>query len=111
MPLLIPAIMATAMSFTMSLVQTVARLGIPPQHAGMASGFLMTGHEVGAALGVAVLSAVATSAGSLTSPAGVVVGFSRGFVAAAVVAVLVAVTALLKMPSARATSDAHVHMH
>jgi hypothetical protein len=76
----------------------------------MASGFVMTGHEVGAALGVAVLSTVATTAGNLTSPAGVA-GFSRGFVAAAVVAVLVAITALLKMPSTRTTGSAHMHMH
>ena len=41
--------------------------GIPDEHAGMASGFMMTGHEVGAALGVAVLSAIATSAGALTT--------------------------------------------
>jgi hypothetical protein len=52
----------------------------------------------------------ATTAGNLTSPAGVVAGFSRGFVAAAVVAVLVAITALLKMPSTRTTSSAHMHM-
>ena len=48
-------------------VSVTAMAGIPAQHAGMASGFLMTGHEVGAALGVAVLSAVATTAGSLTN--------------------------------------------
>ena len=40
-------------------VSVTAMAGIPPQHAGVASGFLMTGHEVGAALGVAVLAAVA----------------------------------------------------
>ncbi len=58
-------------------VTVTAMAGIPAQHAGMASGFLMTGHEVGAALGVAVLSAVATTAGSLTDPAGVVDGVLR----------------------------------
>ena len=36
-----------------------AMAGIPASHAGVASGFLMTGHEIGAALGVAILSAVA----------------------------------------------------
>ena len=41
-------------------VSITALAGIPAQHAGMASGFLMTGHEIGAALGVAVLAAVAT---------------------------------------------------
>jgi hypothetical protein len=42
-------------------VSITAMAGIPAQHAGMASGFLMTGHEIGAALGVAVLAAVATA--------------------------------------------------
>lgn len=93
-------------------VSVTAMAGIPPQHAGMASGFLMTGHEVGAALGVAVLSAVATTAGSLTSPAGVVAGFSRSFVAAAIVAVLLAVVAFVRMPSTRvAGGGGNMHMH
>ena len=45
-------------------VSVTSMAGIPPSHAGVASGFLMTGHEIGAALGVAVLSAVASSAGT-----------------------------------------------
>jgi hypothetical protein len=57
-------------------VSITAMAGIPAQNAGMASGFLMTGHEIGAALGVAVLAAVATAAGDLTTPAGAAVGFS-----------------------------------
>jgi hypothetical protein len=80
-------------------------------HAGMASGFLMTGHEVGAALGVAILSAVATGAGSLTDPAGVIDGFSAAFVAAAVLTVLIGVAAWLRMPAARMTGTAAMHMH
>jgi hypothetical protein len=85
--------------------------GIPPQHAGMASGFLMTGHEVGAALGVAVLSAVASTAGSRASASGVVAGFDRGFLAAAGIAVIVAVFAYLRMPSQRVEGGAGMHMH
>ncbi len=84
---------------------------IPAQHAGMASGFLMTGHEIGAALGVAVLSAVATTAGSLTAPAGVVDGFSASFAAAAVIAAGVGVVAYLRMPAARMDGAAAMHMH
>jgi EmrB/QacA subfamily drug resistance transporter len=91
-------------------VSVTAMAGIPPQHAGMASGFLMTGHEVGAAFGVAVLSAVATTAGSLTSPAGIVAGFSRGFsrgfTAAAVIAGLIAVVAVLRMSAAPVAAGA-----
>lgn len=80
-------------------VSVTAMAGIPSQHAGMASGFLMTGHEVGAALGVAVLSAVATTAGSLTRPTGIVDGFSAGFAAAAVIAVAIGVVAFKRMPA------------
>jgi hypothetical protein len=92
-------------------VSVSAMAGIPAQHAGMASGFLMTGHEVGAALGVAALSAVATSAGVLTSQTGVVAGFSRGFVVAAAIAAVVAVVAFLRMPSTRVSGGAQLHMH
>jgi hypothetical protein len=92
-------------------VAVTAMAGIPSQHAGLASGFLMTGHEVGAALGVAVLSAVATGAGSLTAPAGVVDGFTAAFIAAAVLAAAVGVVAYLRMPAARVDGAAAMHMH
>ncbi|HEX8082136.1 MAG TPA: MFS transporter [Jatrophihabitans sp.] len=91
-------------------VSVSAMGGIPPQHAGMASGFLMTGHEVGAALGVAVISAVASTAGSLTSVTGVIEGFPRGFLAAAGIAAVMAVFAYLRMPAVRAEGAA-MHMH
>ncbi|MEP7054849.1 MAG: MFS transporter [Actinomycetota bacterium] len=93
-------------------VSVTAMAGIPTQYAGMASGFLMTGHEVGAALGVAVLSAVATSAGNLTTAGGVATGFSRGFVAAAAIAVAVAVAAYTRMPATRIEGGGGgMHMH
>ena len=84
--------------------------GIPEQHAGMASGFMMTGHEVGAALGVAVISAIATSAGELTTAAGAADAFSRGLLGAGVIAVLFAVFALVRMPATRGTGG-HAHLH
>jgi hypothetical protein len=71
----------------------------------------MTGHEVGAALGVAVLSAVAITAGGLTDPAGVVDGFSAAFVAAAVLATAVGAVAYLRLPAARMSGAAAMHMH
>ena len=82
-------------------VSVTAMSGIPAQHAGTASGFLMTGHEIGAALGVAVISAVAATAGSLTNAEGVAAGFSRGFLAAFVIAVVMAVIAFRRMSSSR----------
>ncbi|MDQ2750983.1 MAG: MFS transporter [Actinomycetota bacterium] len=105
---LLPGLVALGLGVGMVFVPVsiTAMAGIPPQHAGMASGFLMTGHEVGAALGVAVLSAVATTAGSLTSSAGIVAGFSGGFVAAAVIAGLIGVFAAARMSAAPVTAGA-----
>jgi EmrB/QacA subfamily drug resistance transporter len=91
-------------------VAGTAMNGIPAEHTGMASGFLMTGHEVGAALGVAVLAAVAGTAGNLTAASGVVDGYARGSVAITVAAMGFAVLAAAWMPAGRADA-AHMHLH
>ena len=92
-------------------VSVTSMAGIPSSHAGVASGFLMTGHEIGAALGVAILSAVASTAGSLTTATGAADAFSAGFVGAAVMGAVVAVFALLRMPATRVSGGAGMHMH
>jgi len=92
-------------------VSVTSLTGIPASHAGLASGFLMTGHEVGAALGVAVFSSVGTTAGSLTTPAGAADGFTRGFLAAAILAVAIALVAFARMPATRAPAGAGTHVH
>lgn len=91
-------------------VSGAAMAGIPAQHAGLASGFLMTGHEVGAALGVAALSAVAGTAGSFTTAAGAADAFSRGALATGVAAALLAVLALARMPAGKVAAG-HLHGH
>ena len=92
-------------------VSASAMAGIPAQHSGMASGFLMTGHEVGAALGVAILSAVAASAGSLATVDGAAAAFSRGFLGAAGLAAVVAVVAFATMPTTRREAGAALSIH
>ncbi|KAE8763757.1 MFS transporter [Georgenia thermotolerans] len=55
----------------------VAAMGdVPAERAGLASGLMMTGHEIGAALGVAALTA---AAGDLLTSAGLVAGYARAF--------------------------------
>jgi len=110
---ILPALSALGLGVGMVFVpvSVTSMAGIPASHAGVASGFLMTGHEVGAALGVAILSAVASSAGTLTTATGAADAFSAGFLGAAVMGAVVAVFALLRMPSTRATGGAHMHMH
>ena len=93
-------------------VSITAMHGSSPQHAGMASGFLMTGPEIGAALGVAVLSAIATTAGELTDAAGAVDAASRGYTAAAALSLAFAGIAFWRMPATRVdTAGAGMHMH
>jgi EmrB/QacA subfamily drug resistance transporter len=91
-------------------VAGTAMNGIPAEHTGMASGFLMTGHEVGAALGVAVLSAIAGTAGNLAATSGVVDAYGRGSIAIAVAAVVFAGLAATWMPRGKADAG-HMHMH
>jgi len=92
-------------------VSVTSMTGIPASHAGLASGFLMTGHEIGAALGVAVLSAFASTAGTLSTRAGAADAFSRGLLGAALVAVLVGTVATLSMSATKVAAGAGVHLH
>ena len=111
---LLPSLLAMGLGVGMVFVpvSVTSMAGIPASHSGVASGFLMTGHEVGAALGVAVLSAVASSAGALTTASGAADAFSRGFVGAAVIGVAFAIFALVRMPAGRvAGAGGHLHMH
>jgi EmrB/QacA subfamily drug resistance transporter len=110
---LLPALVIVGLGVGMVFVavSVTSMTGIPASHAGLASGFLMTGHEVGAALGVAVLSAVATTAGSLTTADGAADAFSRGLLAAAVLAVVVGLVAYFRMSGAKVAAGAGMHMH
>jgi hypothetical protein len=113
-PDVLPGLVALGLGVGMVFVpvSVTSLSGIPASHAGVASGFLMTGHEIGAALGVAVLSAIASTAGSLASAQGAADAFSRGFVGAAAMAAVVAVFALVRMPAARvADGGGHLHLH
>jgi EmrB/QacA subfamily drug resistance transporter len=77
--------------------------------AGVASGLLTTAHDVGAALGVAVFSAVATA--QVAVGAGFAAGYRHGFIVAAVAAAGVAVIALLALPAVRPSPDARMAVH
>ena len=73
-------------------IAVAAMSDVPAEHSGIASGLMMTGHEIGAALGVAALTAVA---GDLATRTGLIDGYGRAFTAtAAVLAALVLLTAL-----------------
>jgi EmrB/QacA subfamily drug resistance transporter len=86
--LVFPAVAVTAMS------------RVQPHEAGLAAGVLSTSHEIGAALGVAVLAAVA-AIGDTASAASIAAGYEDGFIAAAGIALALAALAVAAVPSVK----------
>jgi EmrB/QacA subfamily drug resistance transporter len=88
-------------------ISVAAMSEVPPAFSGLASGLMMTGHEVGAAIGVAMVTAVG---GDLTTRAGLVAGYPDACLAvAAVLVALLVPTALV--PRHAATAHGHHGMH
>jgi MFS family permease len=86
---------------------SVGAMSEVPEHAsGLASGVMMTGHEVGAALGVAVLTAVA---GDITTQAGLVAGHPEAFVAVAGLLVALLVPTFFVPKAAGDAGGGHGH--
>lgn len=69
---------------------------VPREKSGLASGMMMTGHEVGAALGVATLTAVA---GNFATRSGLITGYANAFHAAAIVLAGLFLLTLLAVPN------------
>ena len=91
-------------------ISVAAMSDVRPEESGLASGLMMTGHEVGAAIGVAALTAVA---GQVTTRAGLIDGYPDAFwcIAAAMVVLLIP-TALLPRKTVTAHADGHsMHGH
>ncbi len=81
-------------------VTTAANAGVPPDKAGLAAGLLNTSTQLGAALGLAVFSAIATArtnhllVGGSGEPAALTAGYQRALLACAVFLLAAAVIAL-----------------
>ena len=88
---------------------TVAAMSdVPGERSGLASGLMMTGHEIGAALGVAALTAVA---GNLATSAGLIDGYARAFTATAGVLAALFVLTVFAVPGVRPPAGAVGHAH
>ena len=92
--LVLPATAITAMS------------EVAEDRAGTAAGLMTAAHEIGAALGVAVFSAVAVATGG-----GIAVGYRHGFTVAAAVAGGLAGLAALLVPAVRPAAGTRVAVH
>jgi EmrB/QacA subfamily drug resistance transporter len=86
-------------------VTVTAMADVAHEQAGLASGIMTTAHELGAALGVAVLAAVAIANGNPVS------GYGNGFLVAAAIAAVLAVVAAVALPALRPAPGTHASMH
>jgi EmrB/QacA subfamily drug resistance transporter len=93
-------IMSVGLGAVFVAVQTAANAGVPPDKAGLAASLINASFQLGAALGLAIFSAIATSrtnnlvARHVALPDALTSGFHRALLAASIVLVAAAVIAL-----------------
>jgi EmrB/QacA subfamily drug resistance transporter len=101
----LPGFTLTAAGLGMAFVTatTTAMGQVDPDQAGVVSGVINTAHELGAALGVALVSAIAGASVELGPAAAqaATTGFGRAFLACAILAGVVAVGASWLLPAGR----------
>jgi EmrB/QacA subfamily drug resistance transporter len=81
---------------------------VPGEKSGLASGLMMTGHEIGAALGVAALTAVG---GSFATRSGFIVGYANAFHATAAALAGLFVLTVLAVPNDKPQHSGHGPHH
>jgi EmrB/QacA subfamily drug resistance transporter len=91
-------------------VSVAAMSDVDHRRAGLASGLLATAHEIGAALGVAVLAAVA-AIGDAATPASIAQGYEHGFLVAAALALALAVVTVALVPSVKPEGSVRALAH
>ena len=106
---LLPAfsLIGFGIGLTFAAITVAAMADIADETAGLASGLLTTGHELGAALGASIVSAIAFGSGA----GRFVIGYGHGALAGAVIAVALALVSLVAIPTTKTASGPQLAMH
>jgi hypothetical protein len=103
----LPASLVAALGMSLAFIPTLgtAISAARPEEGGLASGIVNTSYQVGSALGLAVMTAVAASYGAdqLGDATALTDGYSAAFIGAAVIAAAGAMLAALTLRSAKST--------
>ena len=103
-------LLGLGVGFTFVSISVTAMSDVDHGHAGLASGLITTAHDLGAAAGVSIFSAVAFGAGT-AGPSGMATGYGRGTVTGAAVAAAVALVAVIAVPRLRPAATQRVALH
>jgi EmrB/QacA subfamily drug resistance transporter len=111
-PNLLPGLILMALGFGAVFVgvTTAANAGVPADKAGLAAGLLSTSQQLGMALGLAILSAIATArthdlfAAHATRPEALTSGYQRALLVCSIFVLAAAVIAS-RIPNARASAQ------
>jgi hypothetical protein len=109
----LPASLIAAAGMSLAFIPSLgtAIQSAAPQDGGLASGIVNTSYQVGSALGLAAMTALASAQGAdqLGNPGALTDGYSAAFLGAAGIAVVGALLAamLLRVPKAAAVSAAN----
>jgi hypothetical protein len=101
------ALIGFGIGLAFAAITVAAMSEITADTAGLASGLLTTGHELGAALGASIVSAIAFAAGA----GSFVSGYGHAALAGAVIAATLALVSLAAMPTTRSASGPQLAMH
>jgi hypothetical protein len=101
------ALIGFGIGLTFAAITVSAMSEIPAQRAGLASGLMTTGHELGAALGAAIVSTVAFGSGA----GDFVSGYGNAALAGAAIAAVLALVSLIAIPATRVASGPQLAMH
>ncbi|MFF2557631.1 MFS transporter [Nocardia sp. NPDC058058] len=95
----LPGSLVAALGMSLAFVPSLqtAISAAPPEEGGLASGIVNTGYQIGSALGLAAVTAIASAAGAekLGDTLALTDGFAAAFRAAALIAAVAAVAAVL----------------
>jgi EmrB/QacA subfamily drug resistance transporter len=110
---LLPAfvLLGFGIGLTFVAMSVTAMSDVAHDRAGLASGLMNTAHELGAAVGVAVFSAVALGGAGAVTLAGFASSYGRGSLVAAILAGGLALIALSVVPAFRPQAGTRVTMH
>jgi len=110
---LLPAfvLLGFGVGLTFVAMSVTAMSNVPHHRAGLASGLMNTAHELGAAVGVAVFSAVALGGAGAATLVGFATDYGRGSLLAALLAGGLALVASVVVPAFRPEGGTRVAMH